>query len=962
MSEAAQTTFCFTDIEGSTQLFATVGEERYTDLLERHRAIVRDALRRAGGREVRTAGDGFFLSFSDGDAALSFAVEAQRALTAESWPDGQTVRVRIGLHRGLATLRDDGDYIAIAVHEAARVGAVARGGQVLVTEEAATTAPPDGCKLIPLGRYRLRDVDRPLELFAVAGPRLVESFAPVRAARDTAGLPLPRSPIVGRDAELAAVSAALPTAPLLKLVGSGGVGKTRLALEAASRAAAAHPDGVFLVELSSISDPALVVGAVATRLAVPTLPGENLLDALVDHLGERSHLIVFDSCEGVLDGVATVADTLAQRCPGTTILATSLEAVRTADERVITVEPLADAAAVRLLAARVEAAGATLGPDDSDALGVIARRLDGIPLALELAAARVNELGVDVVVEGLDDRFDLLTGGLRTALPRHRTLEAAVQWAAEGLDAEERRMLSHLSQLLGRWTPADALEVVGSGDTTADRSRLDRLIRRSLVILDGDPVKVRLLDTIRLFGARELGDEDRRAIAGRRLTALSRLAEAQRGLPESTVLREIEDLIADVRALADPASCPDPETAAGVLAMSLAWFEYRGLFAEALELVEPLLAVVAEGPERALLLATSGNILSNLGQQAESVRRARVVLATLAASPRARAIAILHLNQPGIRVDADTPSLDEALALVPDDIRLQLAVRGRMAVARAAAGDPKGAAADFTDLAADADAVGATSQAVQAMVNHGSVLVWARDLDGAEAALRKGRERALDERLVVLAASALHGLATIALHRGDALGAIELAEERLTLADRMGDTRAAAPCLNMIATAALQLGDYTRARQANERTLEALRATGASDGVVVATFNLAVLCTHVEGGLAPAGRWAAECARVAMDAPAGPLQALGVLAAAGVGCLAGDADGPELVAAAMSVPGDLPLDPADHEWIARCEQAAVLALGDDAVARARAAGEQVDITVALARAAALADRVAAATS
>jgi len=430
--------------------------------------------------------------------------------------------------------------------------------------------------LLPLGRHELRDFDDGVELFQLAGDGVAEVFPPLRAAR-SGGLPLPRSPIIGREHELALLAELLPTMPLVTLVGIGGVGKTRLALEAATNAEPLFPDGVHLIELSPIAGPDLVASTVSAALGITPAPGEDPATAITTRLRNEQRLIVLDSCERVLDGVAGLAEEIARRCTRVCVLATSTEAIRLPDERVVPISPLpigspdAPDAAVRLLRERAAATGAepTDDPAVTQTLSEIAARLDGIPLALELAAARIAELGVEGVLAGLDDRFALLTNGFRTALPRHRTLEAMVEWTFEMLKPDDRHLLIALSLLRGRWETDAALEIV---DTT-DRAGLYRLVSRSLVIIDGDPPSLRLLDTIRAYASRFVDEVDVHGIAARRLEALIEHVVPAATAAEPVFLEVVERLLPDIRAALSLADGEDPQRAVSLASVAAAWFE-----------------------------------------------------------------------------------------------------------------------------------------------------------------------------------------------------------------------------------------------------------------------------------------------------------------------------------------------------------------------------------------------------
>ena len=420
-------TFLFSDIEGSTRLFQRMGE-RYVELLEAHRGLLESAFSANGGHVVDTSGDGVFVVFADPRAALDAALTAQLAIGAHDWPRGAQVRVRMGMHSGEAT-PEDGTYIALAVHQAARIAAAAHGGQVLVSDDTRALAgnhPAPGVVLSDLGLHRLRDFDDPQRLFQLVHPRLARTFPAIRTASGAAcNLPVSRSVFIGRDRELGLLTEMVLQPGLATVTGPAGAGKTRLAVEVARRVQDAYPDGVWLVELGPVFDPKLVLPTVAARLGVPEEPGRHLLDVLVEAVSAKRVLVLLDNCEHVVGAAAEVADRLLGGSGSVRILATSREPLRLEGEKVcrlgaLTLPPeheqqlvvVAEAEAVRLFCERAGGQGPfELTRANVAAVAQLTRRLDGIPLALELAASLVPGLEPAQILEHLDDRFDCLWAG-----------------------------------------------------------------------------------------------------------------------------------------------------------------------------------------------------------------------------------------------------------------------------------------------------------------------------------------------------------------------------------------------------------------------------------------------------------------------------------------------------------------------------------------------------------------------
>ena len=523
-------TFLFTDIEGSTSLVEQLGPG-YRAVLERHQALLRDAFR--AGAEVGTEGDSFFVAFASATEAVSAAVGGQRALAGEPWPDGRQVRVRMGLHTGQASLGADG-YVGIDVHRAARIAAAGYGGQVLLSESTHALVSrdlPDGATTRDLGPQRLKDLTVPERIFQLVVAGLDADFPALRTL-DTqrTNLPPQLTSFVGRQHELVELQALARAHRLVTLIGTGGTGKTRLMMQAAAELVGEYADGVWLVELAPISDADLVVRAVARGLGIRDDPGRPLVDTVLDFLRTKSVLLLLDNCEHLIGPAAELAEWVLATCPGVSIVATSREALGVGGERVFQTPSLslpdtpgeaeqhsipedawfADvraADAVRLFVDRATAVSPSfaLTPADAPAVVEICRRLDGIPLAIELAAARVPLLSVQEIALRLGDRFRLLTGGRRTAMPRQQTLQALIDWSWDLLTDNERRLLRRLSVFAGGCSieaveevtrlPGDAQD---GSDTPLDV--LGRLVARSLVVVDrSGSTRYRLLETIRQY-------------------------------------------------------------------------------------------------------------------------------------------------------------------------------------------------------------------------------------------------------------------------------------------------------------------------------------------------------------------------------------------------------------------------------------------------------------------------------
>jgi hypothetical protein len=432
-------TFLFTDIEGSTRRWEA-DSEAMRPALAAHDAVLQETIEAHGGSLFKHTGDGVCAAFESPRSAVDAAVTAQRKLQ---------LPVRMGAATGEAEKRGD-DYFGSALNRAARVMAAGHGGQILL--DGATAGLIADVPLIDLGPRRLRDIALPVNVFQVCADGLRSEFPPLRTLDSTPGnLRTPTTSFIGRDAEIADLQRELKAHRLVTLTGPGGVGKTRLALEVASRSAHEFPDGVWVIELAPVGDPAAVPEAVAAVLGITQQPGMNLADSVAAAQDGRTRLLLLDNCEHLVDAAAEMIEKILQQSATMTILATSREGLRLPDEQLIPVPSLAvDSSAAMLFVERASAVGAAISSsDDSHAVAEICRRLDGIPLAIELAASRMQSMTATEVRDRLDDRFRLLTGA-RRGLERHQTLRHAVEWSYDP-NFRLRRRIRPLRCSCRRW-------------------------------------------------------------------------------------------------------------------------------------------------------------------------------------------------------------------------------------------------------------------------------------------------------------------------------------------------------------------------------------------------------------------------------------------------------------------------------------------------------------------------------
>jgi predicted ATPase/class 3 adenylate cyclase len=625
-------TFLFTDIEGSTRLVQELGTARWTPVLGRHRELVRGALQCHSGHEVQTEGDSFFVVFEDPGAGLAAAVDAQRALAAEAWPTEAPIRVRMGLHTGEGVLDADGSYVGADVHRAARIAGAGHGGQVVVSSTVVAALAdrlPDGVTLRDLREHRLKDL-RPERLWDVLVDGLPSAFPPIRSLDVRPNnLPTQLTSFVGRDRELAEARQLLARTRLLTLTGPGGTGKTRLSLHVAASVADEFPGGTFFVALAPIRDPELVPATIARAIGISEDPARPTLDVLVADLTGRRVLLVLDNLEHLLDAVTGIAELL-RRLPELSILATSRAALRISGEqeyqvsglptpvdpaRLTPIEVAALPAApstepsallgwesVRLFVARARAVRPDFDvtPENAAAVAAICARLDGMPLAIELAAARVRLLTVGAILERLESQLDLLAAGARDLPERQRTLRGAIAWSHEILDEPQRRLFERAAVFAGGGRLSEIDTVCGLADQFGNDAfeDLGSLVDQSLLRVEehgGEPRYV-MLEPIREYALERLKERgEAEAVRERHARAYADLVErAARELAGREQRRWLDLLEVEhdnIRAALDWAiERPEPAVALRIASSGWRFWQKRGHLREARRRIANVLA------------------------------------------------------------------------------------------------------------------------------------------------------------------------------------------------------------------------------------------------------------------------------------------------------------------------------------------------------------------------------------
>ncbi len=541
-------TFLFSDIEGSTERWDRNRSEM-AEALRRHDEIVRAAVDRHSGHVFKTMGDAFCVVFPTAPEAIAAARDAQSRLLSEDWQSVDGLNVRFAVHTGEADERD-GDYFGPAVNRVARLLAIGHGGQVLlsgVTSDLVAGALPAQASLRDLGQHRLRDLTRPEWVYQLLAPGLPAEFPPLRSL-DALPNNLPRqvTSFVGREADVTEIKALLAQTQLITIVGTGGVGKTRTAVQVAADMLDGAGDGVWIVELAPLSDPSLVANAAALTFGLKASPERSTLETVVGYLKRKNLLLVLDNCEHVVAEAAALAAAILRGCPEVKVIATSREGLGIAGETVyrmpsLPVPPPAESrsaehalayGAVALFDARARASNTRFTVTDENApiVAEICRRLDGIPLAIELAAARVKVLSVKALAQKLDERFRLLTGGDRAALPRQQTMRALVDWSYDLLSEQERALFRRLAIFAGSFSLDSAVAICR--DETIDENDvldlLSSLVDKSLVHaeLGADDTRYRLLESTRQYALEKLRERGEfTPLAARHAAAYTELAE-----------------------------------------------------------------------------------------------------------------------------------------------------------------------------------------------------------------------------------------------------------------------------------------------------------------------------------------------------------------------------------------------------------------------------------------------------
>jgi predicted ATPase/class 3 adenylate cyclase/DNA-binding CsgD family transcriptional regulator len=875
-------TLLLADVEGSTRLWETQPDEM-ADAVGRLDAAVTDAVAAHGGvRPVEQGeGDSFVVAFGRASDAVACALDLQRAPLAP-------IRLRIGVHTGEVRLRDETNYIGPTINRTARLRDLAHGGQTVLsatTSDLVIDQLPSGVWLSDLGSHRLRDLPRPERVVQLCHPELRTDFPPLRTPSTVAAhnLPAQLTSFVGRQAEMDRLREALAANRLVTLSGAGGVGKTRLAVQVAGELAGEFSDGVCYVDLAPIVHPDLVPITVARALSLPDQPGRSTTDTLLRFLRERQMLLVLDNCEHLLDATAATVAVLAETCPGLTLLATSREPIGVTGEVSWRVPSLSLAdEAIELFTDRARRARPdfALTDDNAGAAAEICRRLDGLPLAIELAAARVRALSLTEILDGLHDRFRLLTGGARTAVRRQQTLQASVDWSHALLTEPERVLFRRLAVFLGGFDLDAAQAVAGAGAVEHYQvlDQLSLLVDKSLVVAENTSgrTRYRLLETVRQYALGKLGESgEADAVRARHrdyYTALAALLDAPARTDYDERIAQAETEIDNLRAafgwslensdfeqaLALASSLQPLWLARGRIREGWAWFDAVLTDDRANDVVVAAAVRARALADTAVLDTWVAPVSADRAQQALVIARELDDPALLVAALTACGfIASYSYNAEATRT-CFAEALD--LARVLDDRWRLSQILALQAAAATIAGDPIAARAAAEEGRDVADAIGDRFFACQSRASLGWAQVMQGELAEAVAQFAGLVAEAESAHDVILRSTAHQGLSFALACQGQVSAARLAADATLEAAGELTEMFTATGYM-ALGVVALAAGDAQAARDAGEAAVRHFNVVQPQ--LATAMRSVMAQASAAGGDLIAARRWADDAVSVA---------------------------------------------------------------------------------------------------
>lgn len=849
-------TFLFTDIESSTYLWQTF-PDAMPAALARHHAILNEAIAERNGHVFQIIGDSFHCAFASAPDGVSAALDAQNALRAETWGETGPLRVRMALHTDHAEVNakhyEEGEYLSgeyIVLARTARLLSAGHGGQILLSASTAALVCeqlPRGVGLRDMGVHRVKDFS-PQQIYLVTAPELPVSFPPLKTLGSLPNnLPVQLTSFIGREKEIQALKQQLNQVRMLTLTGPGGAGKTRLSLQIAAECVDKFKHGAWFVELAPLSDPALVPQVVATTLSLHEQTGRTILEVLKEYLSDKALLLVLDNCEHLIEPCAQLADTLLRRAPKLKIIASSREALGIAGEMTYAVpslsfptrapsqngnqidpDALLEFEAVRLFEERARAVqpAFTVTASNAPALVEICERLDGVPLALELAAARVKALTVEQIAKRLDDRFRLLTGGNRAALPRHQTLLATVEWSYDLLSEPERVLLQRLSVFAGGWTLEAAEHICAQEDATFDvLELLMHLVDKSLVVSDPqeNAARYRYLDTIRQFARDKLGSsgpEHLRDVSNAHLDYFLGFAQEVdqilRGAEQKGGLVILDRELGNLRAALTWAA-QSGRTEAELKLTSALWryWRVRSYFSEGRRWLEDSLSKGHDAPAglRARALLEAGSLASYQADYTSAQQQLELSLELYRSLNDRRGMALsLNLLSHARMMTGDLPGSQRA---VEEGLTM------------------------FRDLK-DARGMG------YSLYFLGTTLQSTGELEAARRALEESHAlmQQVGDRWWI--GNILIQLGWSVNREGEPTRALQMFDEALEISAQFDDTRGTARALLYIGEAKCSQGDYGAAREKYREALKLFREIGDKWWGTVCLEGLGYIASHQE--------------------------------------------------------------------------------------------------------------------
>jgi predicted ATPase/class 3 adenylate cyclase/DNA-binding CsgD family transcriptional regulator len=870
-------TLLLADVQGSTRLWETQPEEMSAAVERLDRLLPEIIPKHSGERPVEQGeGDSFVAAFPRASDAVACAIDLQSAPLAP-------ILLRIGIHTGEVLLRDEANYAGPVINRTARLRDLAHGGQTVIsgaTEELVAERLPEGAWLSDLGTHVLRDLPRPERVVQLCHPDLVNEFPPLRTSKASAAtnLPVQLTSFVGRDAELTKLRELLAQNRVLTLTGAGGVGKTRLAIQVAAQLAGEFGDGAWYVDLAPITDPDLVVVTVARALGLPDQPGRSTMDSLLRFIRDRQMLVVLDNCEHLLDASAELVVAVLSGAARLTVLATSREAIGVAGEVSWRVPSLSlDDEARELFTDRARHARPdfTLTDDNAATVGEICARLDGVPLAIELAAARVRALSLAEILDSLHDRFRLLTGGARTAVRRQQTLRASVDWSHALLSEPERVLFRRLAVFLGGFDLDAAQAVAGGGDVERYQvlDQLTLLVDKSLVVADdsGGRTRYRLLETVRQYALEKLAESgEADAVRARHrdhYTAMAAVLDAPAGSDYEQRIEQAETEIDNLRAafgwsrensdielaLALASSLQTLWLARGRIREGPTWFDaaFTDLDAQHSE-VAPVV--------RARALADRA-VLGLMADAADSLDQAQQALAiALKVDDPAllvRALTACALIAQYFDAEAAPGYFAEAIAQARalDDRWPLSQILASQAQGALVAGDPIAIRAAAEEGRVLADAIGARFEARRCRLYLGLAQMMQGDLAGAITQLGEVAVEAQAAHDEISRVLSLGGQGMALAHQREVAGARAAAAASLEGGAELGGRFVTLGHV-VLGVAALAAGDTAAAHEMREAALQDISVHTGVTEAAQRIFNAEAALA--DGDLAAARRWADE--------------------------------------------------------------------------------------------------------